>query len=85
MAHLFIRSHVLLQTYNTGECICKRVIDYKEIFYGMTRPAPHSTNTPNRIIVVLAYWNNNPQWDLSLHRDTLTRLWAKTSLKISKG
>ena len=38
MAHLFIRSHVLLQMYNTGECICKRVIDYKEIFYGMTGP-----------------------------------------------
>jgi hypothetical protein len=47
MAHLYIRSHVLLQT----ESICKRVIDYKEIFYGMTRPAPHSTNTPNRISV----------------------------------
>jgi hypothetical protein len=44
MAHLYIRSHVLLHTYNTGESICKRVIDYKEIFYGMTRLAPHSTN-----------------------------------------
>jgi len=43
--------------YYYGRSIQERayIIDYKEIFNGMPRPAPHSINTPNGIIVVLAH------------------------------
>ena len=38
------------------------------------------TNTLSWIFIVLTHRNNNPQIDMSLHSDTLSRFWSNQSL-----